>query len=80
MMCASAPLQVADGQQQVSAKEAELAAAVAGRADAEQQLDRISQHLDGVEAQLQEAQAAKFKAEVRAAYQLCFIAVEAVEF
>jgi len=58
-------VQVAAAQQVVSAKEAELAKAVAARSDVEQQLDRLTQHLDVTEAQLQEAQAAKFKAEVR---------------
>lgn len=58
--------QVAAAQAATAEKEQALSAALAAKAQAEQQMDRLTQHLDSTETQLQEAKSAMFKAQVRA--------------
>jgi predicted nucleic acid-binding Zn-ribbon protein len=55
---------VAAAQAATAEKEKALAAALSAKAQAEQQMDRLTQHLDSTETQLQEAKSAMFKAQV----------------
>jgi chromosome segregation ATPase len=57
--------QVSAAQAAAAEKEQALSAALSAKAQAEQQMDRLTQHLDSTEAQLQEAKSAMFKAQVR---------------